>query len=93
MKGQINYSSWVAWIDGSISSIFALLFLWVIYAANEAVVEAAHLYGRNVDSGALAYAADLAISASTRKSLLAMMYFLPAYQAADGDTRMLTLLR
>ena len=57
MKRSFNYSRWFAWIDAAVALLFALLFARSIYAANAAAAEAVRLYGRNVDSGALLYAA------------------------------------
>ncbi|MEC5388316.1 hypothetical protein VVD49_21465 [Uliginosibacterium sp. H3] len=45
----------VGWIDASVSVLFAGLFAWAIYAANEAAADAVRHYGYNVDSGALVY--------------------------------------
>jgi Na+/H+-dicarboxylate symporter len=45
------------WFDTIVAILFAFLFAWFIYVANEAAAEAVRRYGRNVDSGALAWAA------------------------------------
>lgn len=49
----------VLWIDVSSAVLFACLFVWAIYTANEAVADALRRYGHNVDSGALVWAAGI----------------------------------
>jgi hypothetical protein len=44
-----------AWIDAGCSTLFVLLGLWGIHAANEAAADAVRRYGHNVDSGAIVY--------------------------------------
>ena len=57
MRVTSNYSCWFAWIDAAVALLFAFLCAWSIYVANAAAAEAVRLYGRNVDSGAMLYAA------------------------------------
>lgn len=47
----------LVWVDGAVSLVYAALFVWAIYTANEAAADAVRRYGHNVDSGALVFMA------------------------------------
>ena len=58
-RGMTVRRSFVVRIDVAVAVVFATLFVWSIYAANEAAADAVRRYGHNVDSGALQIAAAI----------------------------------
>lgn len=60
--------------DATVAIVLACLYIWALYAADEAAVDAARRYGRNIDSGAA-----LIFVGETYLAPLALLFALSAF--------------